>query len=65
MPGFDRTGPEGKGPMTGKKRGLCEGKNKNAAETKNKENENRGFGKGGNHGKVRGRGRRFGNKESN
>ena len=23
MPGFDRTGPQGQGPMTGWKRGLC------------------------------------------
>ncbi|MDQ7793215.1 MAG: DUF5320 domain-containing protein [bacterium] len=23
MPGFDRTGPEGRGPMTGGGRGLC------------------------------------------
>jgi hypothetical protein len=23
MPGFDRTGPEGMGPMTGGRRGLC------------------------------------------
>ncbi len=24
MPGFDRTGPEGRGPMTGGRRGLCQ-----------------------------------------
>ncbi|HPI36571.1 MAG TPA: DUF5320 domain-containing protein [Ignavibacteriaceae bacterium] len=23
MPGFDKTGPEGQGPMTGRKRGMC------------------------------------------
>ncbi len=23
MPGFDRTGPAGQGPMTGRRRGLC------------------------------------------
>ena len=23
MPGFDKTGPEGKGPMTGRRMGLC------------------------------------------
>jgi len=23
MPGFDKTGPEGQGSMTGRKRGLC------------------------------------------
>jgi hypothetical protein len=26
MPGFDRTGPEGKGPMTGGARGRCRGR---------------------------------------
>ncbi len=25
MPGFDRTGPEGRGPMTGWRRGYCAG----------------------------------------
>ena len=25
MPGFDRTGPAGYGPMTGRRRGLCTG----------------------------------------
>ena len=23
MPGYDKTGPEGKGPMTGRKKGKC------------------------------------------
>jgi hypothetical protein len=23
MPGFDRTGPQGKGPLTGRRRGFC------------------------------------------
>jgi len=27
MPGFDKTGPNGKGPMTGRKMGPCAGKN--------------------------------------
>lgn len=26
MPGYDRTGPMGKGPMTGGQRGLCSGR---------------------------------------
>ncbi|MCF8309247.1 MAG: DUF5320 domain-containing protein [Bacteroidales bacterium] len=34
MPGFDRTGPEGRGPMTGRKLGKCTGHNE-------KENGNR------------------------
>ena len=24
MPGFDRSGPEGQGPVTGKRRGMCQ-----------------------------------------
>jgi len=29
MPGFDRTGPMGNGPMTGRRRGCCAGNNEN------------------------------------
>ncbi|MBU2651932.1 MAG: DUF5320 domain-containing protein [Bacteroidetes bacterium] len=29
MPGFDRTGPSGNGPMTGRRRGYCAGNNEN------------------------------------
>ncbi len=28
MPNFDGTGPEGKGPLTGRKAGKCQGSNK-------------------------------------
>lgn len=34
MPGMDRTGPNGQGPLTGRQRGLCGS------------NDNRGFGRG-------------------
>lgn len=47
MPGMDRTGPEGKGPMTGRKMGKCEGASP----------QQQGFGRG--FGMGRGRGRRF------
>ncbi|MFO8235777.1 MAG: DUF5320 domain-containing protein [Bacteroidales bacterium] len=36
MPGFDRTGPEGQGPMTGRKLGRC---NPNAPENTDNVNE--------------------------
>lgn len=55
MPGGDRTGPEGKGPMTGRKAGLCSGNttpgSMNAAQG-NGCGQGRGFGRG----KGRGRG---------
>ena len=61
MPGFDKTGPEGKGPMTGRKMGRC-------TDTANTDNNNiqeedryrNGYGRGmGNrwrHGRGNGRG---------
>lgn len=38
MPNQDRTGPDGKGPMTGRKQGKCNDNNTNQ--------ENRGLGRG-------------------
>jgi len=53
MPGFDRQGPNGEGPMTGRKMGRCNPDNidKPVSETEVQDNSFR-FG--------RGRGRRFG-----
>ena len=48
MPGFDKTGPEGKGKMTGRGMGSC---NPDAPS---------GFGRGGGRGMGRGRGQGFG-----
>ena len=48
MPDFDKTGPQGKGPMTGRKMGPC---NPNAPQCP-------GYGSG--RGRGRGRGRGFG-----
>ncbi len=44
MPGGDRTGPEGRGPMTGRRLGYCSG------------NDNAGFNFPGGFGRGRGRG---------
>lgn len=52
MPGFDRTGPAGQGPMTGGRQGLCTGNNAPGA------GRPFGFGRGG--GRFRGGGRGFG-----
>ena len=49
MPGKDKTGPEGKGPMTGRQMGICEGANPIG----------RGFGPGCGRGLRRGFGRGF------
>ena len=57
MPGFDRTGPEGQGPMSGRKMGRCtnfgEALKNQDAELKNQPDENvpenfrgRGLGRG-------------------
>lgn len=71
MPGFDRTGPEGRGPMTGRKSGRCTGHE--IDEERNRE-EDRGLGlanrwgrqrnprgRGSGRGPGRGRGRGDGN----
>jgi len=55
MPNRDKTGPEGKGPRTGRQMGNCEG-------AKPQENATRGCGRGlgrGNGSRNCGRGRRF------
>jgi hypothetical protein len=48
MPGFDRSGPLGRGPMTGRKSGLCTGNTI--------DNEFRGGAGGRGRGRMRGRG---------
>ncbi len=56
MPGFDRTGPEGEGPMTGRKQGRCTGN----AERQQPEGRGLGLGRGrGRRGSGRGEGRRL------
>jgi len=44
MPGFDRSGPEGQGPMTGRKMGRCtnygKGRKKQASSADEKPDEN-------------------------
>lgn len=49
MPNFDGTGPQGQGPLSGKKRGRCTGTEK--ADTENQSSENKeviyGLGRGG------------------
>ena len=52
MPGFDRTGPAGEGPMTGGRQGLCTGNSKAGG-------RRMGFGRwgGGSGGRGRGYGR--------
>ncbi len=53
MPGFDRTGPEGRGSMTGRGAGYCAG-------NETPRFANRGFGYGRGRGVMRGAGRGFG-----
>jgi len=53
MPGFDRTGPEGRGSMTGRGAGYCAGN-----ETPQFANRGLGYGRG--RGGMRGLGRGFG-----
>jgi len=53
MPGFDRTGPEGRGSMTGRGAGYCAG-------NETPQFTNRGFGYGRGRGVMRGLGRGFG-----
>ena len=49
MPNFDGTGPQGQGPLSGRKRGRCIGMEK--ADTQNQSSENKevifGLGRGG------------------
>lgn len=73
MPGFDRKGPEGKGPMTGGKMGRCTG---NDVDQERLPDEDRGMGRGfrwgrprdgrgSGSGRGRGRGRGFGRGRGN
>ena len=59
MPGFDRTGPEGEGPRTGRERGKC---NSVSEDSPDERGFGRGFGRGRNQagGRFRGRGRGLG-----
>ena len=69
MPGLNRTGPLGEGPMTGRKQGRCNPNNrKNLSEAPSRPLKGRGLGlgKGRMHGRgkgmgqARGKNRRFG-----
>ena len=55
MPGQDRTGPEGQGPMTGRKMGLC---NNDKDDPSTENTFGRGFGRGCRRGFCRGFGNR-------
>jgi hypothetical protein len=58
MPGGDRTGPVGKGPMTGRGAGRCADNTESASDGAD---VGRGFGRQGRHGgRGQGRRRRFG-----
>lgn len=70
MPGLDRKGPEGEGPMTGRRMGRCTNfgdalKDKDTTDNPNAENQQtgwfgRGLGRGFGRGRGRGSGRGFG-----
>lgn len=60
MPGYDRTGPEGKGAMTGRGMGKCKdaARRRDTERTENDDLQGRGRGRGfGLFGRGRGRGR--------
>lgn len=61
MPGFDRTGPEGKGSRTGKALGKCNSNNRsndnNSSEETGTGRLGRAFGRGHRQGREMGRGR--------
>ena len=59
MPQHDKTGPEGKGPMTGRKLGACTGNNENNPQT-----SGRGMGTGRRRGMGPGLGRRLGRRST-
>jgi len=46
MPGFDNTGPFGKGPLTGKRRGRCRGAQRMKNEQRNQDEDRIKFGRG-------------------
>lgn len=58
MPGFDRTGPEGQGPRTGRKMGKCA--KPDEKHTKDETQFGRGIGRGMGRGMGRGAGRAAG-----
>lgn len=66
MPGLDRSGPEGKGSMTGRGQGKCRGASDNPKESPESTDDSRGngrgrrFGFGFRSGSGRGRGRGLG-----
>lgn len=62
MPGFDRTGPEGRGPQTGRAMGKCNPGNQNAANSDEETRVGRGFGRGMGRGFGRGFRNRFRNR---
>lgn len=59
MPGFDRTGPEGKGSQTGRGMGKCNPENNSSEGIQFGRGLGRGFGRnsGGGQGRGRGNGR--------
>lgn len=63
MPNFDRTGPNGDGPRSGRAMGKCGGKNRPGSSHEEDSTSHRGFGNGnranGGRGKGMGRRRRF------
>ena len=61
MPGLDRTGPQGDGPMTGRGMGRCNPDNRDSDD----QGRGRGFGRGFGRGNRRGQGRGFGNGNRN
>lgn len=63
MPNLDGTGPEGKGPMTGRRRGKCRDSEKNRDQNKNEYGMGRGRRGRGSFG--RGRRRGFDNSDFN
>ena len=63
MPGFDQTGPQGDGPMSGRAQGICgTARSDNMSETSGFYGQGRGRGQG--RGFRCGRGNRFGRRSS-
>lgn len=61
MPGLNRKGPEGKGPMTGRKQGRCNPKADKTGELVQEPTPGRGTGRGKGKGKMaKGKGRKKG-----
>lgn len=58
MPGFDRTGPEGKGSQTGRKLGKCNPENNSSDESQIGRGQGRRFGRNKAEGNSSGRGLR-------